>query len=58
MLPQFRPTNAQNWRLIHNDIFKNVKLVSVSDFTGPSSGKTLFIVIDLYKNYYYYYLLL
>ena len=47
VFPQFQPTNAHNWRLIHNDIFENIKLLPVSDLTGPSSGSTLFVVTIL-----------
>jgi len=47
VFPQFQPTKAHNWRLIHNDIFENIKLLPVSDLTGPSSGSTLFVVTVL-----------
>jgi hypothetical protein len=49
VFPQFRSTIAHNWLLIHIDIFENIKLLPVSDLTGPSSGSTLFVVTVLYK---------
>ena len=47
VFPQFQPTNAHNWYSIHNDIFENIKLLPVSELTGPSSGSTLFVVTVL-----------
>jgi len=43
-LPQFQPTNAHNCHLIHNNIFKDIKILHVADRTGPSSESTLIIV--------------
>lgn len=40
---QFQPTNGQNCHLIHNHIFR-IKLIHVSDFTGPSTESTLDVV--------------
>jgi hypothetical protein len=47
---KFQPTDAHNWRLIHIDIFENIKLLPVSDLTGPSSGSTLFVATVIYHN--------
>ena len=44
VFPQFQPTNAQNWRLIQNDIFENIKHLPISELTGPSLGSILFVV--------------
>ena len=33
---QFQSTNACNCHLIHSNIFKNIKLLHVSELTGPS----------------------
>jgi hypothetical protein len=38
-------TNAHNCHLIHNNIFKNTKLLHVSVLTGPSSGSPINVVI-------------
>ena len=35
-----QPTNAHNCHLIHNNIFKNTKILHVLDLTGPPSGNT------------------
>ena len=42
---QFRLTNARSCHLIHSKIFKNIKLVHVSDLSGPSSKSTLIGVV-------------
>jgi len=38
VFPNFQPTNTHNCHVIHNNIFKNIRLLHVSDRTGPSSG--------------------
>lgn len=43
--PHFQPTSAHNCHLMHNDIFKNIKLLHVADLTGPSSESTLIVVV-------------
>jgi len=43
--PRFQPTSTHNCHLIHNNIFKNIKLLHVADRTGPSSGSTLIVVM-------------
>jgi len=36
-----QPTNANKCHLIHNNIYKNTKLLHVLDLTGPPPGNTL-----------------
>jgi hypothetical protein len=43
--PQFLPTNAHNCHLIHNNIFKDIKILHVAYLTGPPSESTLIIVV-------------
>jgi hypothetical protein len=33
--------NAHNWHLIHNNIFKYIKILHLADLTGPSSKITV-----------------
>jgi hypothetical protein len=37
--------HVHNCHEIHNNVFKNTKLLHVSGLTGPSSGRTLIVVV-------------
>jgi hypothetical protein len=39
--PEFRPTNAHNCHLIHNNNLKSIKLIYFSDLTRQFSVRTL-----------------
>jgi len=44
--PLFQPTHAHNCHLIHNNIFKNVKLLCVLDLTQPPSVQQIQILFS------------
>jgi len=44
--PQFQPTHAYNCHWIHNNIFKNIKLLCVLHLTHPSSMQQMQILFS------------